>query len=170
MMKRLCVWVKVQICIWPSWCHCHSLSLAPVNPDWFYLPRFIFPKFWCRLTQVVPDKNHEGCNTVVRLCVCEFACSCVGVGGQLLVFSTSVCMCHTWIIMWFKLLFIRVLHMPVKNSSNKWRYQCNTSFSTCNCLLTNTDAADTRRFAGYCYSLAEWLKKLSGEVLAWLSV
>jgi len=28
---------EVQICIWPSWCHCHSLSLAPVNPDWFYL-------------------------------------------------------------------------------------------------------------------------------------
>jgi len=26
----LCVWVKVQICIQPSWCHCHSLSLAPV--------------------------------------------------------------------------------------------------------------------------------------------
>jgi len=25
---------KVLICIWPSWCHCHSLSLAPVNPDW----------------------------------------------------------------------------------------------------------------------------------------
>jgi len=35
-----CVWVKMQICIWPSWCHCHSLSLAPVNPDWFYLPGF----------------------------------------------------------------------------------------------------------------------------------
>jgi len=32
----------VQICIWPSWCHCHSLSLAPVNPDWFYLPGFMF--------------------------------------------------------------------------------------------------------------------------------
>jgi len=28
------VWVKVQICIWPSWCHCYSLSFAPVNPDW----------------------------------------------------------------------------------------------------------------------------------------
>jgi len=28
---------EVQICIWPSWCHCHSLSFAPVNPDWFYL-------------------------------------------------------------------------------------------------------------------------------------
>jgi len=37
MLVWLCVWVKVQICIWPSWCHCHSLSLAPVNPDWFYL-------------------------------------------------------------------------------------------------------------------------------------
>ena len=37
-MASLCVWVKVQICIWSSWCHCHSLFLAPVNPDWFYLP------------------------------------------------------------------------------------------------------------------------------------
>ena len=26
----------------PSWCHCHSLYLAPVNPDWFYLPGFTF--------------------------------------------------------------------------------------------------------------------------------
>jgi len=33
----LSVWGEVQICIWPSSCHCHSLSLAPVNPDWFYL-------------------------------------------------------------------------------------------------------------------------------------
>jgi len=28
MVAWLCVWVKVQICIWLSWCHCHSLSLA----------------------------------------------------------------------------------------------------------------------------------------------
>jgi len=40
MLVWLCVWVKVQICIWPSWCHCHSLSLAPINPDWFYLSGF----------------------------------------------------------------------------------------------------------------------------------
>jgi len=32
----LSAWGEVQICIWPSWCHCHSLSLEPVNPDWFY--------------------------------------------------------------------------------------------------------------------------------------
>ena len=31
----LSVWRKAQICIWPRWCHCHSLSLAPVNRDWF---------------------------------------------------------------------------------------------------------------------------------------
>jgi len=34
--------------------HCHSLSLAQVNPDWFYLPGFTVP-FWYRLTWVVPD-------------------------------------------------------------------------------------------------------------------
>jgi len=26
-----------KCCIWPSRCHGHSLSLAPVNPEWFYL-------------------------------------------------------------------------------------------------------------------------------------
>jgi len=45
MLAWLCVWVKLQICIWPSWCHCHSLSLAPVNPDWFYLPAFLVPAY-----------------------------------------------------------------------------------------------------------------------------
>jgi len=30
------VWGEVQICTSPSLCHCHSLSLASVNPDWFY--------------------------------------------------------------------------------------------------------------------------------------
>jgi len=38
MLAWLYVWGEVQICIWPSWCRCHSLSLAPVNPNWFYLP------------------------------------------------------------------------------------------------------------------------------------
>ena len=27
----LSVWSDVQTCIWPSWCHCHSLSLASVK-------------------------------------------------------------------------------------------------------------------------------------------
>ena len=28
----LSVWSEMQTCIWPSWCHCHSLSLAPGSP------------------------------------------------------------------------------------------------------------------------------------------
>jgi len=37
MLAWLCVWSEVQICIWSSSCHCHLLSLAPVNPHLFYL-------------------------------------------------------------------------------------------------------------------------------------
>ena len=41
---------EVQICIWPSWCHCHSLSLASVKsrlvlPFWYCLTRVIWTKF-----------------------------------------------------------------------------------------------------------------------------
>ena len=44
------VWSIVQTCIWPSWCHCHSLSLASVKS------RLVLP-FLYRLTRVVPDKG-----------------------------------------------------------------------------------------------------------------
>jgi len=49
------VWSKVLTCIWPSWCHCHSLSLASVKS------RVVLP-FWYRLTSVVPEKEPlNGC-------------------------------------------------------------------------------------------------------------
>ena len=55
----LSVWSEVQTCIWPSWCHCHSLSLASVKP------RLVLSS-WCRLTRVVPEKGSlNGC-----MCVC----------------------------------------------------------------------------------------------------
>jgi len=51
----LSVWSEVQTCIWPSWSHCHSLSLAPVKS------RLVLP-FWYRLTWVVPEKGPlNGC-------------------------------------------------------------------------------------------------------------
>ena len=51
----LSVWSKVQTCIWPSWCHCHSLSLASVKS------RLVLP-FRERLTRVLPDKRPlNGC-------------------------------------------------------------------------------------------------------------
>ena len=46
----LSVWSEVQTCIWPSCCHCHSLSLASVKF------RLVLP-FWYRLTRVVPEKG-----------------------------------------------------------------------------------------------------------------
>ena len=46
----LSVWSEVQTCIWPSWCHCHPLSLASV------ISRLVWP-FWYRLTWVVPEKS-----------------------------------------------------------------------------------------------------------------
>ena len=52
----LSVWSEMQRCIWPSWCHCHSLSLAPVKS------RLVLP-FWYRLTRVVLEKRPlNGCS------------------------------------------------------------------------------------------------------------
>ena len=56
-MAWLTVWCEVQTSIWPSWCHCHSLSLASVKS------RLVLP-FWCRLTWVVPEKG------LLNGCVC----------------------------------------------------------------------------------------------------
>ena len=53
----LSAWSEVQTCIWPSWCHCHSLSLASVKSI------LVLP-FWYRLTWVVPDKGP------LNVCVC----------------------------------------------------------------------------------------------------
>ena len=62
----LSVWSKVQTCIWPSWCHCFSLSLASVKS------RLILP-FWYRLTRVVLDKGPlNGCVCVAT--VGQFSC------------------------------------------------------------------------------------------------
>jgi len=57
----LSVWGEVRICLSPSKCHCHSLSLAPVNPDWFYLPGF-----WSTVLSIEP---------LVHCVVCLSVCS-----------------------------------------------------------------------------------------------
>ena len=60
----LSVWSELQTCIWPSWCHCHALSLASVKSRLVLL-------FWYWLTRVVPEKGPlNGC---VRVCVCAVA-------------------------------------------------------------------------------------------------
>ena len=55
------VWSEMQTWIWPSWCHCHSLSLASVKS------RLVLP-CWYQLTHVVLDKGPlNGC-----VCVCLY--------------------------------------------------------------------------------------------------
>jgi len=59
----LSLWSKMQTCIWPSWCHCHSLPLDSVKS------RLVLP-FCYRLTWVVPEKGPlNGC-----VCVCVYLC------------------------------------------------------------------------------------------------
>jgi len=51
----LSVWSEMQTCMKPSWCHCHSLSLASVKS------RLVLP-----FTRVVPDKGPlKGCACVL---------------------------------------------------------------------------------------------------------
>ena len=62
----LSIWSEVQTCIWPSWCHCHSLSVASVKS------RLVLP-FWYRLTRVDPDKGPLNgcvcCGYIQQICV-----------------------------------------------------------------------------------------------------
>jgi len=64
----LSVWSEVQTCMWPSWCHCHSLSLASVK-SWLVL---------YRLTWEVPETGS------LNGCVCVSGCGFRGGGRKLL--------------------------------------------------------------------------------------
>jgi len=57
---------KVQTCIWPGWCHCHSLSLASVKS------RLVLP-FWYWLIRVVPENGPLN----GRVCVFRFLVVCL---------------------------------------------------------------------------------------------
>ena len=56
---------EMQTCIWPSWCHCHWLSLASVKS------RLVF-------TFLVPaHPGSPGQRAVKRVCMCVCLCVCV---------------------------------------------------------------------------------------------
>ena len=61
MLPWLSVWNEVQTCICPSWCHCHSLSLASVKS------RLVLP-FCYRAHLGSPGKR-----VVKRVCVCRLS-------------------------------------------------------------------------------------------------
>jgi len=65
MLVWLSVCSEVQTCTRPSWCHCHSLSLASVKS------RLVLP-FWYRLIWVVPEKGPlNGCVYIQRDIMCK---------------------------------------------------------------------------------------------------
>ena len=67
----LSVWSEVQTCMWPSWCHCHSLSFASVKS------RLVLP-FWYRPTRVILEKGPlNGCVFVRRSYISHFVSKCV---------------------------------------------------------------------------------------------
>ena len=90
----LSVWSEVLTCIWPSWCHSYSLSVAPVKS------RLVLP-FWYRLTRVVLDKGPlNGC-----VCVCytnslsvDFSDQCIFAMEQLLCWWFTVSKCWYWLL------------------------------------------------------------------------
>jgi len=55
----------VYTCIWPSWCHCHSLSLASVKSRLVYLSG-------------TGLQGSPGQRAVKRLCVCTSSLFCLG--------------------------------------------------------------------------------------------
>ena len=81
----LSIWSEVQTCIWPGWCHCHSLSLASVKS------RFVLP-FWYRLTRIVPEKGPlNGC-----VCVCLQAVSSASEVTSLLDYTNLLIIINFW--------------------------------------------------------------------------
>jgi len=67
------VWSNVRACIWPSWCHCHSLSLASVKS------RLVFTSLvlWYWLTWALLEKGPLNvCGTSSEICVLSLALGC----------------------------------------------------------------------------------------------
>ena len=97
----LSAWSEVQTCICPSWCHCHSLSLASVKS------RLVLPPFWYRPTRVVPDKGPlNGC---VHVCVCCWHARPRG-RGDWLVNLTQDHFKAVHLTLWTKRLDTRTIH------------------------------------------------------------
>ena len=96
----LSVWSEVQTCIWPSWWHCHSLSLAPVKS------RLVLP-FWYWLTRVVPEKGPLN------------GCVCVSPGSAETLVSWDGKVTYHLIVHFLSIISAKNIH---KSVSVRWSY------------------------------------------------
>jgi len=103
----LSVCSEVQTCTWPSWCYCHSLSLASVKF------RSVLP-FWYRLTRVVPEKGP------LNVCVC--VCCVLKGSFELLSSGNPV----NWLMLNFCVINYLVIQCVnrVSNSSDEMQSLC----------------------------------------------
>jgi len=145
----LSVWSEVQTCIWPSWCHCHSLSLAPVKF------RLVL-RFWYWLTQVVPEKGPlNGC---VRVCVCllgsvSFSALTLLVGRQE---EHPACKNNAEVLVWLS-VWSEVQIVCIWSSWCHCHPQTPSSLALFKCRLVFT----ARRYANAVYAIAVCLSVLS---------
>ena len=96
-----------QTCIWPSWCHCHSLSLASVKS------RLVL-SFWYRLTRVVLEKGPlNGC-----VCIVSYSMPSLFIKGYLTWRRTRPCRSRAFIP--------QSLSHRARTGNEKWshRYIC----------------------------------------------
>jgi len=105
MLAWLSVWSKVQTCIWPSWCHCHSLSLASLKS------RLVLSFFYW-LTWVVPEKgplNARVCVLCVDITIVLVNCS---VNVQQIC-MWSICQVTSTIFLFhYRIVYLLVLTWP----------------------------------------------------------
>ena len=115
MLAWLSVWSEVQTCMWPSWCHCHSLSLASVKS------RLVLP-FWYRPTQIVPEKGPlNGCvcvYLVIAMC-CQLSSWTLNAINWIVVGQISW-HCVRWSTA--GLSFILTVHIWLQHNSAVWVY------------------------------------------------
>ena len=122
----LSVWSKVHTCIWPSWCHCHSLSR--------------FSKIQIGFTFVVPaDPGSPGKRAVKRLCVC--ACRwAVMHNSSLLMASCST----TWLDKFgqaeLKNLYFKTKDVWMVNTQQSLSHYTSTIVINCNLPYVKSDA------------------------------
>ena len=111
----LSVWSDVQTCIWPSWCYCHSLSLASQKS------RLVLP-FWYQLNRVVLEIGPlNGC-----VCVCTRRQTEMNRRPQTdLLFSSTEC-CQVASIVWQCNCTTSALNVTVKNSFHRNAVTCGT--------------------------------------------
>jgi len=137
----------LSVCIWRSWCHCHSLSLASVKS------RLVLP-FSFRLTRVVPDKGPLN----------RYVCVCFYLQGHFDI-------CYFIKYQWLTICCWPAVRSSSPTSDHWWRGLQNVSWWISFIVSFHTCLPSVlwRCWLGGRKGIRP-VKKLSSEVLAWLSV